>query len=377
MKTYRQGLTIVCSQCNYPDNDRDRQSCEMCGAPLSIDNSYRSPSKEGRFKLSKRYALLALILVSAGGFLYKTQLSDTRGDRGQISFNSIFQQLPSMKEVSGVPQGLFDYAGATTFAAVNSQLNQAIEKNYPDFELRYKEPRDGTPGGSAGIKMLLNGEIAFAQSGRPFKQEEYDIAKSRGLTLKQVPVAIDGIVFFVNPALNLEGLPLNRLREIFSGRITNWKQVGGPDLPIVPISTNPKSHVILPIIMGVEQPTIGKNVKIVRDYTSAIRQTAATPGAIAFASAAIIQNQRSIEPLALAKGDSQDFVAPFTSNSQVDINAFRSSKYPLTRRLFVAYRLDGTPEEKAAVAYANLLMTAQGQQIFKEAGFAPLYGKYD
>jgi phosphate transport system substrate-binding protein len=43
--------------------------------------------------------------------------------------------------------------------------------------------------------------------------------------------------------------------------------------------------------------------------------------------------------------------------------------------MFIVYRLDGTLEEKAGTAYANLLMTTQGQQLFKEAGFAPLYTK--
>jgi phosphate transport system substrate-binding protein len=127
--------------------------------------------------------------------------------------------------------------------------------------------------------------------------------------------------------------------------------------------------------MGVEKPTVGKNVKIVRDYTHAMRQTAATPGAISFASAAIARSQQTIKPIALAKENSKNYIFPFESEGQVNIEAFRSLEYPVTRRMFVAYRLDGTPEEKAAIAYANLLMTAQGQQIFKEAGFANLYGR--
>jgi phosphate transport system substrate-binding protein len=221
--------------------------------------------------------------------------------------------------------------------------------------------------------MLLDGEIAFVQSGRPLKQEEYDTAKSRGFGLKQIPVAIDGIVFFVNPKLDLDGISVDRAREIFSGRITNWKQVGGPDLAIKPISTDPKSHVILGIIMESEKPTLGKNVKIVRDYTTAIRETATTPGAIGFASAAIIQNQRSIKSLALVK-ETGESISPFISPEKLDIQAFRTGTYNLTRRLFVVYRLDKTPDEKAGIAYANLLTTLQGQKIIKDSGFVPLYG---
>jgi phosphate transport system substrate-binding protein len=383
MSSSRKEMTIVCPQCYYPDNRYDRPNCEVCGAPLAsafdANKSLKlpkSPAKRRKIKLSKHFALLMAIAIATGGFyFYKTQLLVAKNQRKQFYSDTIFPQTALMKEVAKVPDGYFDYAGATTFAAVNAQLNSSIKKDYPQFELHYREPSKGTPGGSAGIKMLLNGEIAFAQSGRPFKQEEYDIAKSRGFGLKQVPVAVDGIVIFVNPALKIERLSLDRVREIYSGKITNWKQVGGPDLALVPISTNPKTHVILPLVMGVEKPTVGKNVKIVRDYTHAIRQTAATPGAISFASAAIARSQRSIKPIALAKEYSTNFIFPFDSKGQVDIDAFRSSEYPLTRRMFVAYRLDGTPEEEAGIAYANLLMTAQGQQLFKETGFANLYGK--
>lgn len=380
MKSPRQ-ITIVCPHCYFPDNGYDSLNCEVCGASLAsvleAKKSLKSPSKKRKLRLSKKYSalLIAIALVSSGFYFYKTQLLVAKSDRKQFYSDTIFPQTALMKDVSGVPQGYFNYAGATTFAAVNDRLNSNIKKDYPEFELRYREPSKGTPGGSAGIKMLLDGDIAFAQSGRPFKQKEYDTAKSRGFGLKQVPVAVDGIVIFVNPALEIEGLSLDRVRDIFSGKITNWKQVGGPDLAIKPISTNPKTHVILPLIMGVEKPIVGKNVKIVRDYTHAIRQTAATPGAISFASAAIMRSQQSIKPIALAKENSTNFVFPFASKGQVDIEAFRSSEYPLTRRMFVAYRLDGTPEEKAGIAYANLLMSTQGQQIFKEAGFANLYGK--
>jgi phosphate transport system substrate-binding protein len=382
MPSSRQELTIVCPHCYYPDNRYDCSNCEVCGASLanSLEANQpakvsKAPAKKRKLKSPKRYALLLflILLIPGGWYLYKTQSSISKSDRDRIT--SKFPSVSLMKEVAGVPQGFFGYAGATTFAAVNDRLNSTIKKDFPDFELQYKEPRKGTPGGSAAIQMLLDGEIAFAQSGRPFKQKEYDIAKSRGFALKQVPVAVDGIIIFVHPALKLEGLSLDRVRDIFSGKITNWKQVGGPDLTIQPISTNPKTHVILPLIMGVEKPTVGKNVKIVRDYTHAMRQTAATPGAISFASAAIARSQQTIKPIALAKENSKNYIFPFESEGQVNIEAFRSLEYPVTRRMFVAYRLDGTPEEKAAIAYANLLMTAQGQQIFKEAGFANLYGR--
>jgi phosphate transport system substrate-binding protein len=382
MKSSWHRRKIVCLQCYYSENKLDCQNCEMCGASLKevpppANQPFKSPAKKRKFKLSKRYALLALILLAtAGGFyFYRTQSSVTSRPGKQVTLDLSFPQMSRMKDISRVPKGFYEYAGATTFAAVNTQLNRAIQKDYPQFELHYHEPDEGNPGGLTGMRMLLNSEIAFSQMARPLKQKEYDLAKSRGFGLKQVPVAIDGLVLFVNPALKIEKLSLDRVRDIYSGKITNWKQVGGPDLAIVPISINPKSNIALGQVMEVETPTIGKNVKSVRDYTHALRQTAATPGAISFASAALVRSQHSIKPIALAKDNSKNYVFPFVSKGRVDIDALRTSKYPLTRRMFIVYRLDGTLEEKAGTAYANLLMTTQGQQLFKEAGFAPLYTK--
>ncbi|MGL5079771.1 MAG: PstS family phosphate ABC transporter substrate-binding protein, partial [Waterburya sp.] len=233
------------------------------------------------------------------------------------------------------------------------------------------EPLNSKPGCSTGIEMLLNSELSFAQNGRPLQDQEYAKAQSRNFTLKQIPVAIDGIVFFVNPRLPVSGLSINQLKNIFQGKITNWQEVGGPNLPIVAISQDPTVHITINSLLN-NGEQLGKNVKIVRDYTTAMRQVAATPGSISYSSAAIARGQKSIRGLGLALGESQKYVLPFTKNGQVNLEALRNGSYPLTRRLFVVVRQDGTIDEQAGITYANVLLTAEGQQIVKQAGFVPL-----
>ena len=60
-------------------------------------------------------------------------------------------------------------------------------------------------------------------------------------------------------------------------------------------------------------------------------------------------------------------------NGQINLKALRNGSYPITRRMYVVVRRDGTVEEQAGIAYSNLLLTNQGQQIIKNAGFVPLY----
>jgi phosphate transport system substrate-binding protein len=72
------------------------------------------------------------------------------------------------------------------------------------------------------------------------KDEEYSRAKQRGVTLQQVPIAIDGIAFFVHPKLPIKQLSLDQLQKILTGKITNWQQLGGPNLSVVPFIFDPK-----------------------------------------------------------------------------------------------------------------------------------------
>jgi phosphate transport system substrate-binding protein len=118
---------------------------------------------------------------------------------------------------------------------------------------------------------------------------------------------------------------------------------------------------------------MGNGVQIVRDYTSAIQKVAVTPGGISYSSASIAIGQKTVSLLSLAKASSQQYVSPFISPNHVNIAAFRDGTYPLTRRLFVVIRQDGTLDEQAGIAYARLLLSETGQKIIEEAGFAALY----
>lgn len=280
-----------------------------------------------------------------------------------------------MRAVSNVPEGLFSYGGALCFAALQRDgMNAAISNAHPSFRLRYVEPEFSNPGCTTGIRMLLNGELSIAQNSRALTEAEVGVAASRGYKLDSVPVAIDGIVFYTDKSLGIKSLSLEQIRNIYRGKIRNWKQLGGKDLPITPIGLDPEIDSIMRLLMETENtPLIGKNMVIARDFTTAIRRTSSTPGAISYASSAILKGQQSIAPLALSANSESPPISALLADGTVNLQAFEKNVYPLTRRLFVVIRRDGTPEEKAGVAYTNLLLSKEGQAIFKQAGFVPLY----
>jgi ABC-type phosphate transport system substrate-binding protein/CheY-like chemotaxis protein len=323
-----------------------------------------------------KWLIPALVLI-AGGLTYffwknyltlpsqQTAVVESPGDPG-LQFRN------SMQKVENVPSGLFNYGGALAFAALTSQgMNDAISTAHPDYRLRYTEPPSGSPGSGTGIDMLINGELSIAQSGRPLEDADYNKAKTRGLSLKQVPIAIDGVVYYTHPGLNIPGLSVDQLQSIYRGEVTNWQQVGGPDLKITPIGLDPKITSSLKLLLGGDGD-VGANVEIVRDYTAAIRKVADMPGGISYASAPHVINQKTIRPIALAKAKSNEYVQPFTSETQVNEAAFKDGTYPMTRRLFIVIRRDGSIDEKAGTAYINLLLSREGQDIIEKAGYVAI-----
>ncbi len=274
------------------------------------------------------------------------------------------------------PIRIVRYGGATAFAPLNSEENKkVIEKAISGVELTYQEPPKEKPGSGSGIKMLIDGQLDFAQSSRPIKDDEIEAAKKRDFTLKQIPVAIDGIALYVNPNLDISQLTLKQLRDLFTGKIQNWSQIGRADLPVVPVSIGPQEQDKETADFFRSEVMDGQDFSLnyldVRDPTHAIRQVSTTPGAIGYASASVVCNQITIKPITIARSSEKLFVPPCL-NQNVNQTAFSDGSYPITRRLFVVVRQDQSPAEKIGFAYANMLQSNKGQKLVEKAGLAPI-----
>lgn len=282
----------------------------------------------------------------------------------------------TLAEVPNIPEMTVRYGGSTSFAPLRSkEIINKIQQAHPRFILTYTEPTPPEkPGSGSGIRMLIDGQLSVVQSSRSLKDEEFAKAKDRGFALEQVPVAIDGIAIYVNPQLSIPSLTLTQLKNIFTGKITNWKEVGGADLPIIPISRDPKDggtpEFFEEKVMAKEKfaPTAQPYA---RDPTDSLRKVGSTPGGIGYATAAEVCNQSTVRTLPIAKETGQSPVNA-CNGQQVNKDDFAKDAYPITRRLFVIIRRDGKLDEQAGVAYANLLLSQEGQQLVEQAGLVPL-----
>jgi ABC-type phosphate transport system substrate-binding protein len=413
---------LNCPECGYEANAPNATHCAICDAPLdkevgkvsflerekrdaspsrmafvgkgalssqslrsstAMDKSNQARTNAEPKKAKKkspsplRWLILAIppLMIWAGYSIGRMPRLFASSD-SQAQFSGV-QLRDSMSEVQNVPSGIFNYGGALQFAALASNgMNKAINQAYPGFRLRYTEPLNEKPGSGTSIAMLFDGEVSFAQSGRPLEDDEYNRAQTRGFTIEQAPIAIDGVAIYTHPGINIPGISVEQLQSIYIGKVTNWKQLGGPDLPIKPISRDPKATTTLKMLLkGLKGAKLGKNVQIVRDYTTSVRTTASTPGGISYGSAPSIIGQKTIRPLALAKTGSKQYVPIYIKGregNEVNKAAFLDGTYPLTRRLFVIIRHDGTLDEQAGTAYANLLLTNEGQKLIEKAGFVAI-----
>jgi len=287
----------------------------------------------------------------------------------------------SFAQVKNIPSGLFNYGGSTSWAPIRLSVDAAMQAARPEFRLRYVQPSGEAISSGTGIKMLLRDQLSFAQSSRPLLDQEYTQAQQRSFNLEQIPVAIDGLAVAVNPNLNISGLTLDQLKSIYTGTTTNWKQLGGPDVPIKPYSrpTNAGGTVELFVEEILGNQKFGSNVEFVATTTQALGKLAGSPGGIYFASAPEVVPQCTIKPLPLGRKVGE-FVAPYQEpfipgsecpgkRNQLNITAFQQGTYPLTRNLFVVIKQNGQRDEQAGKAYANLLLTNQGQELIRQAGF--------
>ena len=327
-------------------------------------------------------ALLITLGLVGGVYWWLARSFDIR--LGFISNNQSQSNLQSgaftFASVQEIPSGLFSYGGSTTWAPIRKEVDSQIKTTLPKFQLRYTHPITGTPGSGSGIKMLLNNQLAFSQSSRAVKDKEYQQAQQRGFKLQEIPVAIDGIAIAVNPNLKIPGLTLPQLKDIYTGKVTNWQEVGGKNLSVIPYSRTLAAGGTVDFFHEhiLESENFGSNIEFVVDTTEGLRKVTQNEGGIYYASAPEVVGQCTIKPLPI--GRTSNFIPPYKNpfippsqcpkkRNKLNTEAFKSGKYPITRRLFVVVKKNGQIDEKAGVAYADLLLTDEGQKLISKAGF--------
>ena len=328
--------------------------------------------------------VVALLLSGTAAGLGAWWVAQQFKNSSPLPANQEAGEIIYFKDVPGIPAGRFRYGGSTTFAPIRAIVDGEIAQSVPQFQLIYVDPITGTPGSGKGIEMLLDNQLNFSQSSRALKDSEQQKAQVKGFALQEIPVAIDGIAIAVNPNLKIPGLTIAQLKAIYTDKITNWREVGGPDLTITPYSRDPKDGGTVEFFHDqvLEKEPFGQRVVFVHSTTPALQKLAATVGGIYYASAPEVVPQCGVRPLPLGR-KATELIPPYQEpyinpqqcpqqRNRLNSAAFQQATYPITRNIFVIVKKNGQSDEMAGLAYADLLLTQQGQKLIEKAGFVPL-----
>jgi phosphate transport system substrate-binding protein len=219
-----------------------------------------------------------------------------------------------------------------------------------------------TGGGSGvGLAALQNGTTDIAQSSRKMKLDEKMKMQDAGKISIETIIAYDALAVIVNPANKISQLTREQLESIYTGKVTNWKEVGGDDMPIVLYSRESSSGTFEFFKEHVLNKKNFAPTAMLMPATGAIVQSVSqTKGAIGYVGLAYLEN--TVKALKVSYDKGTTFVAPTVENAM-------NKSYPITRPLYYYY-LNTT--EKAIKPFVDFILSAEGQQIVKEIGYVPI-----
>ena len=240
--------------------------------------------------------------------------------------------------------------GSTTVLPIAQAVLEAYMKDNKGVQISL------SGGGSGeGIKALIDQSTDIADSSREIKKEEIELAESKGVKPVAHVIAYDAIMPVVNPKNNVQGLSIDQLSQIYQGKITNWKEVGGADLKIVVISRDSSSGTF----------DSWDNFVMKKARVAPTAQMLASNGAVV---TAVSKNKYAIGYLGMGYMNSS--VKGLKVNGvMASAQTALSRQYPMSRELYMY--TNGQPKGEVA-KFIAFIKSPKGQDIVKKEGFVPL-----
>jgi phosphate transport system substrate-binding protein len=219
-----------------------------------------------------------------------------------------------------------------------------------------------TGGGSGvGLSAIISGTTDIAQSSRSMKMDEKMKMKDAGKAFKETVIAYDALAVVVNPANKVDQLTREQLEGIFTGRIKNWKEVGGADLEIVIYSRESSSGTFEFFKEHVLNKKNFAATALLMPATGAIIQSVSqTSGAIGYVGLAYVE--KSVKALKVSYDQGKTYVAP-------SVETAKNKTYPVTRPLFYYYTV---AVENKVSPFVQYILSDAGQKIVLDEGYVPI-----
>ena len=238
--------------------------------------------------------------------------------------------------------GSISMVGSTSMEKLANALSEAFMEEYPDVTVTAE-----FVGSGAGIEAVTNGTADIGNSSRSLKDEE----KAAGVV--ENVVAIDGIAVCVDPANEVADLTKEQLTNIYNGTVTNWKEVGGADEPIIVIGREAGSGTRGAFEELVDLKDACKYANELDSTGAVIAKVASTPGAIGYASLDALDD--SVKALSL-------------EGVEATAENIKAGNYFLSRPFVMATKGEISEQNDLVQAWFDYVMGDEGQQIASEVG---------
>lgn len=252
--------------------------------------------------------------------------------------------------------------GSDTMVNLALSWAEAYQKLHPDVRISVSGGGSGT-----GIAALINGTVSIANASRAIKSDEIETAQKGNVNPKEFVVAKDAIAVIVNPNNPVSELTLQQISDIYSGKITNWNEVGGEDRPIVRLSreTNSGTHVyFLETVLRLgakENKTLFSTDTLLLPSSEGITaEVSDNPNAIGYDGLGYIIP--AVKMVAVSRADGEPYVLPSAETVNND-------SYPIARDLYMY-----TNGEPVGIVkdYLTWIISPEAQQIVTDLGFVPI-----
>ena len=237
---------------------------------------------------------------------------------------------------------------------------------------KYMEENPGdfvavTGGGSGtGFSSLVSGTCDCAMSSRNIKEKEIALANKRGVYPYEITVALDGLAVVVNPENPVDKLTMDQLAGIFSGKLSNWKEIGGTDERIVVLSreVNSGTHVyfkehVLRKGDKKSKEEFSSGALMLSSSQAIADEVAGNSAAIGYYGMGYISDKH--KPVSIAKDTESPYVAPTIEN-------VIGGSYPISRPLLM---YTNGPPQGLIKKFIDFALSAEGQKIVRATDFVP------
>jgi phosphate transport system substrate-binding protein len=245
--------------------------------------------------------------------------------------------------------------GSDTMVILSQKWAEAYMKKKPGTSIQV------TGGGTGvGLAALINGSTDIANASRPIKSNELEKLKAKYLTLGvEIPCAKDGLSVYLNKGNSVSELTIKELGDIFSGKITNWKEVGGADAKIQLYGRESSSGTFEFFKDHVVKTDFSPRCQTLPGTAAIVNAVKKDKYSIGYGGSAYTEG---VKDCAIKKDAKSKGILPA-------IATIKNNSYPITRYLYMYLRAKPTGETKA---FIDWILSSQGQELIAEVGYYPL-----